>query len=73
MVLVQTFHTMKSVLQRLSSQNVTGAHYANPASEFDAATRALLKSVEQDGPIRLPGDVSRLGPIANLARNLIPS
>lgn len=73
MVLVKTFHTMKSVLQKLSSQNVTGAHYANPAGQFEAATRALLDSVGQNGPIRLPGDVSRLGPIAKLARNLIPS
>lgn len=73
MVLVKTFHTMKSVLQRLSSQNVTGVHFANPAGQFEAATRALRDSVDQNGPIRLPGDVSRLGPIAKLARNLIPS
>lgn len=64
---------MKSVLEKLSATNLTGAHYADPKSQFEAATRALQRSTDIEGPINLPEDVSRLGPIANLTRNLIPS
>lgn len=66
---------MKGVLQKLSSTNQTGEHYANPRSSFEAATRALQN--DRDGPIELSGkegdsSSSRLGPIAKLARDLIP-
>lgn len=67
---------MKDVLQKLSSKNQTGEQFADPRSSFEAATRALQNDGNGNGPIELSGkdgdSSARLGPIAKLARDLIP-
>ena len=70
---VKSFQTMKSVFNALSSSNGAGGRFTIPIRKFENATNVLKSSYNMNGPIELPKDASRLGPIATLIRNLVPA